>query len=89
MKAQKLKVEVTAGDIARARRNVSRCPIECALERTLGVKRVVVSCECATVIGKGTGIDHFPLKAKRFMERYDGNKTVKPFSFVARLEEGA
>ncbi len=79
----KRKIEVTATDIKKGEPfNVYTCPIGRAISRTLRIKSVYV----AELIEYHKSGKYFvatlPVKVEKFIDRFDGGKLVKPFSFT-------
>lgn len=82
-KRTKVKFNVTQGDIEKGKPNDSMwCPIGLCGKRTLE--------QCVQVGVREIEINHhiydLPKKAGKFIEDFDEQRPVKPFSFVLRLE---
>lgn len=74
-------IQVTRADIKRGYINsTTGCPVALALERA-GIKNVWVSCYYLN----GEDTIRTPSKVQRFMDRFDDEKPVNPFSFLLRL----
>jgi len=77
----KLKVNVTRDDIKRGvRENIHLCPIARALRR-LGFSKISVDQNGIEIRNK---VFDIPPKASRFINDFDFEELVKPFSFVMR-----
>lgn len=78
-----LKIKVTGEDIEKGRpRNGERCPIARAAKRVL--KKVSSVSEHNIIFHHTTdnaGDCQLPRAANRFVNRFDDDKTVKPFTF--------
>jgi hypothetical protein len=90
VKTKRVRVEVTAEDIARGRSCANgSCPIARAARRVLGCPVSVGSCSIA---GKGKGwVTSLPRKARDFIRAFDdidgALRPVKPFAFTLRIPE--
>jgi hypothetical protein len=85
---KRIKITVTATDIRKAKKLVLvkaaaySCPIALAAQRTLKDEQArVFMDEIKLCIENGQRL-RLPLKAQRFISRFDDNKPVKPFSFT-------
>ena len=79
-----MKIEVTQKDIEKGfQGKCTLCPIALAFKRSTNFKRVYVNCTSIGVLQYGKGLKSYklPKKAQTFVNRFDKNETVKPFSF--------
>lgn len=76
----KLRVEVTADDIKRGKKNEpEHCPIARAIDRLYPGNEVSVNDDTAEIDDCTFSL---PLIAERFVSRFDAGEKVKPFKFV-------
>ena len=79
-----MKIEVTLKDIKNGvQGKCTLCPIALAFKRSTNFERVYVNCTSIGVLqyGKGLKIYKLPKKAQTFVNRFDRQEPVKPFSF--------
>lgn len=79
----KVKIEISKFDIKKGKiGQVSSCPIALAIKRKLKATDLYVG-DCANFRYKGTEYwADLPDKAHNFINRFDHNLKVKPFSFI-------
>lgn len=81
------KIEVTKADIKKGKREeVTRCPIARAIRREMKATHLCVALEIDfRVKGKKFSAE-LPVKASKFIDKFDARMLVKPFSFYLRGE---
>lgn len=87
----RIKIEVTAADIARGTpSSPSTCPISLATRRALPESLKNSKVTSVFTLDVETSDKHykasFPVKADRFITAFDDCRPVKPFSFVAKFK---
>lgn len=82
----KTKIKVTKKDIKRGEpTDPYSCPIALAVKRTLKVKQVCVTLGLVEFLWKDVEIvAPLPIKAETFIDRFDEELEVEPFSFILR-----
>lgn len=87
----KIKIEVKEKHIRNGKEgDTASCPIALAcidagfIEPDISANRMTVTCQTS---GKEYRINPVPKKATNFVEAFDDERTVHPFSFVAHLVE--
>lgn len=87
----KLEINVTEGDIKRGiKENTLTCPIARATNRAFKYKEGVAVgvWTLSLYLSKNKPIlVNLPIKAQRFIIRFDDGKKVKPFKFILRYEK--
>ncbi len=78
-----MKITVTQKDIKNGKHNAAYCPIALAVDRVLGSKETIVG---TNFVATHNGLMDLPLKAKRFIEKFDAGKPVKGFTFKLKLK---
>ena len=78
-----MKIEVTQKDIDEGVQGECQlCPIALAFKRKTKLKHVDVSGKYIVLYRrKSNNLHELPKEAQTFIKRFDGEKTVKPFSF--------
>jgi hypothetical protein len=84
-----MKIDVTQADINKGLQgDMSSCAIAKAVKRSMGDSPSVDD-QIEVEINGSTYFYHIPKKAQTFIDKFDDDKTsVKPFTFVARLQKG-
>ena len=78
-----MKIEVTQKDINKGVQGECQlCPIARAIKRETKTKHVEVSSKNVVLYRRKSNNFHpLPKEAQTFIKRFDGERTVKPFSF--------
>ncbi len=87
-----MKVTVTNKDIAYGcKSNESNCPIARAVNKALGIPITYGAVEVGIwdIHIMGAGSFKTSRSAKRFIQKFDSGKKVKPFTFILRDMDGA
>ena len=82
-----MKITVTKSDIKNGKSNYNTCPVALAIRRKTKADAIVYR-TCVQCYGNDTfwQCPPLPVIATRFIDRFDSNKKVKPFSFNLKLK---